>query len=244
MERTHRSEDHVGICFNKTELIREVKTLQKIASQFLDSSTLWTLYDLESALEALGGGALRRIKLQELKTKPNEGAHEVCNRQGALNVFASITGCWDLRLDNKSVEFCGLASTKIELLDAITNQRMAMWRMEFGAHDAPGCYFHVQVLGDRNDPPFPRALPVPRLPSIFVSPMAAIEYVLGELFQDQWEKSIVQRRPDQDFWQKLQRDRLLSLLSWQDQELKRKSQSPPWMTLKSAKPDSKLFLTD
>ena len=233
----------MGICFNRTELIREVKTLKKIASQFLDSSTLWTLDRLESALDALSGGAMRRIKLQELRTRPNEGAHEVLTRQGALNVYAGITGCWDLRLDNKLVEFCGLASTKIELFEAKKCQRMAMWRMEFGAHDAPGCYFHVQVLGDGNDPPFPYSLPVPRLPSIFVSPMAAIEYVLGELFQDKWEKSVSQRRPNEDYWQKLQRERLLRLLSWQDQELKKQFQTSPWMTLKSAKPDAKLFLT-
>ena len=228
--------------FSRTELVREVKTLRKIARPFLDGGTLWTLHELQSALEAMNGGATRRIELRELKTRPNQGAHESGHRQGELDVYAGITGCWESRLEDDLVEFCGLASTKVELFDAENDRRVAMWRMEFGAHDAPGCYFHTQILGDCDDPPFPHALPVPRLPSIFVSPMAAIEYVLGELFQDQWEQAVSQRRPDEDYWRKLQGERLLCLLSWQDRVLKKRSQSSPWMTLKGAKPDANIFL--
>ena len=160
-------------------------------------------------------------KYRELRTRPNGGAHEAGRRRGALNVYAGITGCWELRLENSLVEFCGLASTKIELFDAENGRRLAMWRLEFGADDAPGCYLHVQVFGDSDGPPFPQALPIPRLPSIFIGPMAAIEYVIGELFQDQWEKAVSRLRPDQDYWRKLQGERLCCLLSWQERALKR-----------------------
>ena len=228
--------------FSRSELVREVKVLQKVANGFLDRSTTWTLNELKSALEALSGEATRRIELRELKTNPNKGAHEVGRRRGGLNVYAGITGCWELHPKNGLVEFCGLASTKVELFNAENDERVAMWRMELGAHDAPGCYFHVQILGDREDPPFPRALPVPRLPSIFVSPMAAIEYVLGELFKDQWEKAVSQLRPDQDYWRSLQGERLRCLLSWQEQQLRKPVASSPWMTLKAAKPKADLFL--
>ena len=231
----------MGIQFNRTELVREVKTLRRIASEFFERDTVWALDRFRSALEAMSGEAVRKYELEVLRTKPNMGAHEAGQRRGTLNVYAGITGCWELRLENKSVEFCGLASTKIELFDAESDERVAMWRVELGAADAPGCYFHVQILGDEDSVPFPHTLSIPRLPSVFVSPMAAIEYALGELFQDEWEKAVCQLRPDQDYWRRLQRERLCGLLSWQEQRLRKSVGSSPWMTLKAAKPDGDLY---
>ena len=229
--------------FKRSELVREVKALRKIASAFLDGSARRTLERWESALSATSVEVLR-VELPELKTRPNEGAHEAGHRRGALNVYAGITGCWESRLEGGLVEFCGIASTRIGLFNAENDERLGMWRVELGVEDAPGCYFHVQVLGDREEPPFPHGLPVPRLPSIFVTPMAATEYVIGELFQDQWEKAVSQRRPDEDYWRRLQGKRLRCLLGWQVRELTKQVQSSPWMTLKSAKPDGNIFLDE
>lgn len=244
MQSTNRNEDEVGIRFNKMELVREVKALGKIARRFLDGSTVWALHELESALTATSVGTVGRIELRQLRTRPNDGAHEPGDRRGALSVYAGITGCWELRLEDNVIEFCGLSSTKVELFNAEGDERVAMWRVELGADDAPGCYFHVQVLGDREEAPFPHALPVPRLPTIFVTPMAATEYVLGELFQTQWEEAVSRRHPDEDYWRGLQARRLRCLLSWQERELGKRVQSSPWMILKAAKPCPNIFLDE
>jgi len=110
-----------------------------------------------------------------------------------------------------------------------------MWRVEFGAADSPGCYFHTQILGEKEQPPFPHALSVPRLPSLFVTPMAAVEFLLGELFQDQWEQHIVGDQGDRPFWNGIQQQRLQNLLRWKQQQLDG-CQGSPWMALKKAKP--------
>ena len=79
-----------------------------------------------------------------------------------------------------------------------------MWRVELGADDAPGCYFHTQILGDREESPFPKSVPIPRLPSPFVTPMAAVEFVLGELFQDKWQEEARRTRDPQRRWRSIQ----------------------------------------
>ena len=116
-----------------------------------------------------------------------------------------------------------------------------MWRLELGADDSPGCYFHVQILGDSNDTPFPSSIPIPRLPSLFVTPMSVIEYVLGEIYQDEWAQETARRTDDLLHWRRLQQQRLQCLFTWY-QDKTQGSLSSPWMNLKSAKPDESMFI--
>ena len=116
-----------------------------------------------------------------------------------------------------------------------------MWRIEMGAYDSPGCYFHFQILGDRRRPPFPKSIPVPRLPSPFVTPMAAVEFVLGELFQDKWSRTASEARHHHGRWRAIQCQRWCNLLKWQRAAVV--GGSSPWMNLKEAKPPSGLFLS-
>ena len=234
-----RRGDGTGLLFSAQELVLEVLTLKKVARRFLDPATIGELDGFVTGLERVARmqGGSRKLELRRLQTVTSEGAYEKCGRRGRHNIHARITGAWGLRAyggragvgGGRQVEFCGLASTKIELLEA--SRCLAMWRFELGAPDAPGCYFHAQILGGREDPPFPSTLPVPRLPSVFVTPMAAIEYVLGELFQDEWEREVSGKGADQ--WRRLQRDRLRRLLDWQQKTLDH-VRSSPWMTLKAA----------
>ena len=239
-----------GLCFKIAELERETKALKIIGNRFLDSQSLWTLEQFSSELQSIGGTrgeSARNIKLQGLHTMPSN-QYEIGSRRGGQKIHAVISGTWGLRpLGNRpapgrKVEFCGNASTKIELYASDDSEtRLAMWRMELGADDSPGCYVHAQILGDSDDPPFPKSVPIPRLPSIFVTPMSAVEFVLGELFQDEWAKATAGNSSEMLFWRALQQKRLQSLFSWYQSELKN-SVSSPWMTLKAAKPDGELFV--
>ena len=144
----------------------------------------------------------------------------------------------------RDIEFCGKASTKIDLYakdDPKT--RLAMWRLELGAEDSPGCYVHTQILGDSDKPPFPKSVPIPRLPSLFVTPMSAVEFVLGELFQSDWSKVTAGSRGDVLYWRKIQKTRLQKLFSWYRDQMERAGSSS-WVALKEAKPTDHIFLSD
>ena len=240
-----------GLRFPISELVRETRTLRHIARNFLDPVTIWVFGRFESELNAIWGAreAQTRLELPPVRTRPNNGAHEIGRRRGQRNVYAVISGIWDVvplgqsrRQPKRELAFTGIASTRVELYDSTDeNARLAMWRLEMGDGNAPGCYFHAQVLGDSGQPPFPSSVPIPRLPSHFVTPMSTIEYVLGEVFQDEWERETTRGTGDLLHWRSLQQRRLLCLFSWYRDAI-RESVASPWMTLKAAKPNDSMFI--
>ncbi len=250
-----------GLCFKFVELIEELSMLKAIEKEFLDPATTWVLKNLESDLNATWSaaeGRLVTLELGALHTTPSQD-YEIGNRRGGPMVYAVITGSWRVRpIDDNAkkgkrlkrekrragrlLEFCDIASTKVELYDAKAPKiRLGMWRMELGAEDHPGCYFHVHILGDSDEPPFPQTIPIPRLPSMFITPMGAIEYVLSELFQDKWAKAAARNVHEVQRWRTLQTERLKRLLEWYQKELS-SVVSSPWVQLKTAKPSDRLFL--
>lgn len=240
-----------GIRVFYTELEQEVIALKGMAKRFLDSHKTVALDLFLSQLRNIRkeqSGRIHTLTLRCLYTRPSEGEYEAGPKQGSRKIYAVISGIWELRplgrpsSSKRQVEFCGNASTRIELyaLDD-PDSPLAMWRFELGAQDSPGCYVHAQILGNSEHPPFPRSVPIPRLPSVFVTPMSAVEFVLGELFQDRWKQRTSQSTGETHIWRTLQRRRLQGLLRWYQDELEDPGSSP-WMTLKSAKPDGQLLL--
>ena len=240
-----------GIRFIFAELLRETKALKTMGTTFFDLGQERVLNQFLSNLESIGGASgetAYTLNLQCLQTRPSKGEYEAGSRRGGQNIHAVISGTWEVRpLGNqkdskREIEFCGNASTKIELYTSDEPQtRLAMWRLELGADDAPGCYIHAQILGDSVDPPFPKSVPIPRLPSIFVTPMSAVEFVLGEVFQDGWARAAASNSGDAQYWRARQKWRLKRLFSWYQSKLEN-AVSSPWMALKEAKPDGELFL--
>ena len=219
-----------GLRFKIAELERETMALKTMGKEFLDLGSVWefgpTYRATSGALVEHVETSVCTLKLQCLRTTPST-KYEPCSRQGGQKIHAVISGTWTVRpLGNpknskREIEFCGNASTKIELYTSDEPKtRLAMWRLELGADDAPGCYFHAQILGDSDDPPFPKSIPIPRLPSIFVTPMSAVEFALGELFQDRWARSTANNSSDAQFWRARQNCRLKRLFSWYQSELK------------------------
>ena len=245
MNRSSTGRVH-GLRFRVNELVREAQALQSIGRDFFEQSTGWALDRFISQLQSIWSATAGKPKMWKLNSLRTIGA---CNSGTSLH--AEISGIWELTpLGNNSpkpkerikreVAFSGIASTKFELYSAGQPERIAMWRIELGAADSPGCYFHTQILGDSENPPFPKTVKIPRLPSFFVTPMAAIDYVLGELFGHEWERSAEGMRGDARFWRHLQCDRLNRQFEWYLEELTGHSRSP-WMALKGAKPESDMF---
>jgi hypothetical protein len=103
---------------------------------------------------------------------------------------------------------------------------LSMWRMEVGAHDSPGSCFHAQVLGTKPFPPFPKSLPVPRLPIFPPTPMACLEFLLSELFQLRWSEEVQRGTQPANMWRGIQRRRLCSFLGWQLKAVEQSTGSP------------------
>jgi hypothetical protein len=172
---------------------------------------------------------------------------------GQKLVVGEITAKWRIKREApqkkrspaKFFGVVGIASTRVRLKYAATNgepeQEIAMWRMEIADPKAPGCYFHTQILGQSDALPFPKALPVPRLPAIMMTPPAVAEYVLAELFQDRWGPHTAGQVPHLNRWAPIQQHRLERLLNWKINQLK-KSSGSPWSSLKAAQPDADLFV--
>ncbi len=122
--------------------------------------------------------------------------------------------------------------------------RLAMWRIELGRLGAPGPYFHMHALGDRDSPPFPKWLPIPRLPSYFVTPMGALEFCLGELFQDEWRRRVEESTAPVSSWCSMQERRLGRLLHWLRCCAIQSGNASAWMNLKRATPPEDLFVRE
>ena len=233
-----------GFCFKIADLEREIIAMEALGKRFLEKSS--ALEDFLTELQIIGGkpkGKEYNLKLQCLHTRPSN-KYEAGGRRGGEKIHAVISGTWDLRpLDKGEIEFCGIASTRIELYASDDPEtRLAMWRLELGDEKSPGCYVHAQILGDSADPPFPKSLPIPRLPSLFVTPMSTIEFVLGELFQDKWAKATASNAKHVQNWRALQKKWLQQLFSWYQDQIERMGSSS-WIALKEAKPADGMFLS-
>ena len=238
-----------GLQFRSAALIKETIAFKGIASRFLESADSWILDELVSRLrqiESANDQRARTLQFERLRTKASK-CYEAWPKVGGVPIRAQMSGIWNLRRvasgksgDPKVVEFSGKASTVVELFEEGSSEHLAMWRIELGAPDSPGCYFHVH-LENRHQPPFAKGIPIPRLPSIFVTPMATMEFVLGELFQKKWDKATSKNLTPQTDWRSIQQDRLCRLLEWQRDQVRQAGPSP-WMALKDAKPNAGLFL--
>lgn len=257
-----------GLQFSHGKLVEETVALMGMAKHFLAADGPGVLTALQRHLERIGETAtdhVQELALRPLRTKPTCD-YERGTRAGGKKIYALISGLWELLPigatgPNRKIAFVGKASTVIEFWpeDCLwrevqePSERLAMWRIELGADDAPGCYFHSQILGDTDKTPFPKTIPIPRLPSPFVTPMAAVEFALGELFQDRWQEEARRSRDAQRRWRGIQKRRWKKLLTWQCHLVTRRSSSPwvdsfpsgqssPWIDLKHAMPPEDLFL--
>jgi|GEM_PF-1147271 len=249
----------MSIQLSITEVCEEIRHLRDAASDLLDPSAYGVLSEFERSLEAIAWtkpGHATDWKLsreQPLKTNVSNGEFCCNNKRGAHNCFAKITSIWSItpvdpvrRQRITAFQVCGKASVHVELFDESGMEKehaLGSWRIELGDQSAPGCYFHAQILAekDRTDRPFPHSLDVPRLPCYLFTPMAVTEFVLGELFQDKWKSPQRQVLPAIKGWARIQRSRMLKIFLWHI----RQSQSAPgspWVHLKASIPDADWFV--
>jgi hypothetical protein len=172
---------------------------------------------------------------QPLLTKPSRG-YEKGRRQGGLEIVGRLTAVWEITPDPKAnktdnprqFRLSGNASVLVEWVDPASHQTLVKWNVDIGGPPrpsepaAPGCMVHAQIGN-------PRRLPVPRIPCIVFTPLAVAEFVLGELFQDEWESHTLATTCEN--WAAIQKRRLSAILAWQQQVIENAA-GPPWTALK------------
>lgn len=243
-----------NLLFAFRDVLDELQALEKLAQRLLARESRGSLGVLRTALEAIRdvpSSAQQQWTIPEsdpVRTAVSKGEYEIGERRGSHEVVAELSATWQItriapegskKQPSKVFAVSGNASTKVRFLNASTGAMLAMWRFELGAGDSPGCYFHAQILGDAVEPPFPKSLPVPRLPSIFFTPAACLEFALGELFQDRWLQQLQRNEGDLARWRRVQLERFERLFTWQSDAVKKPGS--PWMALKIAKPNFDLL---
>lgn len=242
-------DDYGPLRFDFTDFIDELEAIQSLAkTQFLDASTDWVFGQLSTQLKQLQAHKSHSAHRWEVSHNSPlrtiaTNRYEPGGRRGGSYVIGEISWCWQIKNcftakgKVKEFEICGNASVRLRVCGTEKGSpEIAMWRIESGSADSPGCHFHTQVLGDSDSPPFPKSLPVPRLPTLFVTPMSAIEFFLGELFQDSWAQRLVGDGHNLTFWNSMQRRHLTRLLDWKKSLIESCDRGSPWLALKRAKP--------
>lgn len=245
----------MSITFNVAELKREIESIGQIAGPFLALRARSQLQQVAADLDGIARGTGPRrwaIPLDSpIQTRLSKGEYQ--RGGGQHSVFGAFTFVWEIEPSRTQgdtrpadeVTLVGLASSCLRIIEGDpvrpgTQTELAMWRMEVGDANSPGTHFHVQVLGHGELPPFPSSLDVPRLPGMLVSPFACLEFLVSELFQEDWVKEVNRDTGPLRQWRGVQRSRIRAQLEWQLGEIEAVHGSP-WSALKAAKPPRELF---
>jgi hypothetical protein len=241
------------------ELLEEVTAIGRMSRRFVTPESQLVFDELARSLGGIQAAKTERTfrweisRQRPIRTIRSPGEYER-GGGGEHTVYAEVTGIWEIapvapRRKAQPWHKCalvGLASSVVRIFDEGANgpRELAMWRMEMADDQGPGCYFHVQLCGERTEPPFPKSMSVPRLPTLPVTPAAALEFVLGEIFQESWGPEGLAREDDNlRRWRTIQTKRLERFLAWQHAEVQRDGVlGSPWIRLKRLKPNAGLFL--
>ena len=239
-----------GLRFNYGDSLRELRSFQKLANRFLLDEDLWILeasiVDLNNARHARDKATWNINQETPIRTRVSRGEYRHGEANNNTPVFGELCFSWEIENPDKGARrqrhfvLNGLASTSLILRNADTSALVARWQFEAGDAASPGCHFHTATNQYQTDGLFPEWLKVPRFPGIIVFPFDALEFVLGELFQDEWLRNVSRSSHERNEWASAQRLRLHNVLTWQ-QAMVNGSALTPWMSLKKAKPDIDLF---
>jgi hypothetical protein len=159
----------------------------------------------------------------------------------ARSVYGTLSFVWDIVHTDKgkrkqgTFDLLGEATTGISIHEP-NDEPIAQWQFEVGDSSSPGCHFHASVNQRDQDGLFPKWLKIPRLPGLLVSPFDGLDFLLGELFPKRWPKRVSETSDVRNSWATSQTHRILRILQWQQEMVKKRSFGTPWISLKKEKP--------
>jgi hypothetical protein len=222
--------------FHFPSIEAELSAMKTITSSFMEPASLGVFEAAISNLKMIrtgGAGKWGPTDREPLRTLPSDDYEK--NSKAAHPIYAELSWVWELTADKpkkkntqaETFQVTGLASVRVQLKHYEDESTLADWRAELGAVDSPGSYFHTHITDH---------VCVPRLPTLFVTPMDTLEFVLGEIFQRRWPEVATSEKADVLFWRSTQSRLLSEVLDWKRKRIIKGSGSP-WVALKHAKPE-------
>jgi hypothetical protein len=249
----------MGMTFRVADLQQQMKDMAKIAERFLEPGSRNKLAEAANQLDLIYDELRTRARAfrhhrklprpcdtwridEPIVTKWNEGKHEKDGRRGPP-LQGSLRFVWTLGYaEQNRVELVELASTemKINLLGKGTNDDVSTeaeirevlgWHVDVVTNDnPPGPTVHVQLDNQER-------IPVPRFPTVLFAPADCLDFLLGELFQNEWTRH-QQGHNQLKRFAPGQRDRLTRLLrghlDWLAEPQMKSSKRSAWIHLKDA----------
>jgi hypothetical protein len=176
-----------------------------------------------------------------LLTIGSEGAHQVGQQGHGSSLLGAISFTWTIvpiGSENKARKLqrwfaLHNSSIHVELIDEATNVPVAAWDFDIGDDNSPGCHFHSKSLPlARDNAP---NIDIPRMPTLLYTLTDALDFVVGELWQEEWRKESGAKTPEMQRWRPRTLKRMQALVDWYRTKTRESSLSG-WMTLKCAKP--------
>lgn len=205
--------------FDTEQIFAETNGMADLAAEFLESNHAQRLRDAAYSLKrALGMGGVWQI--------PTENPLEtlVAEREAGL-LFGTLSFKWEVRrLTSKTFSVSGNASTTM----VIVNEDLSAvsWNTDIGRAGHPGYRFHVQFRSNE------KSIEVPRLPSILLTPVDCLDFLLGELFQEKWTRHQGNMKMETAGWTAGLRQRVTHLLRKKAECAEQSSGITPWVSLK------------
>lgn len=239
---------YAGIEFSYSDMLDDIDRMVFLAEAFLSTDSLDALKSCGSLLESIRNSRTGRRHFWEigeswpLVTIESEGAYRSGGEGSGITVFGQLCFRWEIenpdagRKRQQNFHLVGEATTSLKIFQFDDSQLVAQWQVEAGDASSPGCHFHSGINQYGSSGLFPEWLKVPRLPGLLVTPMDALEFLLGELFQDRWPQNVSKESDFRNAWAKGQRGRFERILAWKLKSV-REATSTPWMALKKQKPE-------
>ena len=237
----------MGLKFSVAELRNELKYCDTIANKYLEPQSQGKLKRAADQLSLISSKSPENNfnwqieKADSLQTK--QSSESVVTSGCGHSLQGRLCFKWTLRsVDRRTVELVGIASTAISIHEVVnstvSDEPVFEWHTDVvTVENAPGPAFHSQVYN-------PAKLDVPRLPSILFSPADCLDFLLGELYQDEWVRHQSSHINIKRF-AKTQQSRFCLLLDDQKTILKKSiGLRSAWIALKEWEPSDKVFLTE
>ena len=208
--------------FSTDRIKAETNGMADLAEKFLERGQSQQLRDAAHGLSrALASGGIWQISRHHpLETSAAE-------REAGM-LFGRLSFKWEVRsINRETFSVTGNASTTIEIHDLERNSALISWNTDIGGSGHPGYRLHVQFrLHDES-------VEIPRLPSFLLTPVDCLDFLLGELFQDEWKRHQYENHLRTARWTQYVRKRVCHLLRTKAECAEQARGITPWMTLKS-----------
>lgn len=201
-----------GILFSYNRTFKEIDLAKHYFGRYIAAESSSALGEWLGKLKQFKQTAIKGNRYtweipvtRPLKTIVSEGQYQPDNA-GGLRVRGTLSAIWTIEhvgrhtvlgKGDEAFRLVDLGSTLVQILRIIEGEPdgcVAAWRFDIGVANSPGFHFHTQVptrpdsSNAVDEVYFPLALDVPRFPAILFFPLDGLEFLLGELFHEDWPR--------------------------------------------------------